>query len=109
MLGINPFVFRLCTFDPEALDYVEKEYKVPKQVVVAFLVSLANLDNEMVDMLMEKDLHRVAYLETEKNNKSRKDMKRKDELRRKREAEREERRKKLEQRRKEREQRQLER
>ena len=80
--GINPIVFRLCTFDPEALDYVEKKYKVPRQVVIAFIVSLANLGTEIVDVLLEKDMYRTAYLEIEKNNRNRKEMKRRDEERR---------------------------
>ena len=85
VLHINPLVFRLCTFDPEALDYVEKNYKIPKQVVVAFIVSLANLGGEMVDVLIEKDMHYSAYLMTEKNNRQVKEMKRKDAERKQRE------------------------
>ena len=85
VFGINPIIFRLCTFDPEALDYVEKKYKVPRQVVIAFIVSLANLSGEMVDVLLEKDMYRTAYMESEKNSKMRKEMKRKDEERKKRE------------------------
>ena len=43
-LKINPLVFRLCTFDRDALKYVENQYQVPRQVLIAFLVSLANLN-----------------------------------------------------------------
>ena len=108
VFGINPIVFRLCTFDPEALDYVEKKYKVPKQVVIAFIVSLANLGGEIVDVLLEKDMYRTAYMEIEKNNKMRKEMKRKDEEKRKREEAREAKRKQKEEKNRAKEEKRLE-
>lgn len=74
-LKINPLVFRLCTFDPEALNYVEEAYQVPRQVVIAFIVSLANLNSDIVDLLLEKDKYRLRYQELKKNRKKTKDSK----------------------------------
>ena len=79
VLGINPIVFRLCTFDPEALEYVEKKYNMPRQVIIAFIVSLANLPAAIINILTEKDMYRSAYLESEKNKRMRKEAKQKEE------------------------------
>lgn len=61
IFGINPLVFRLAFFDKEALEYVEKRFKVPSQVVIGFIQTLDSLSGEIIDMLLEKDLYRSAY------------------------------------------------
>ena len=75
VFGINPIVFRLCTFDPEALVYVEEKFNVSRQVVIAFMITLANLPPNMVKFLMEKDIYRCSYLETNKNIEMGKELK----------------------------------
>ena len=48
---------------------------MPRQVVIAFIVSLANLNSDIVDLLLEKDKYRLRYQELKKNRKKTKDSK----------------------------------
>ena len=47
-------------------EYVEKRFRIPSQVVIAFIKTLDNLTGEIIDMLLEKDLYRNAYEKVEK-------------------------------------------
>ena len=53
---------------------MQKRYKIPRQIIIAFIVSIANLGTEIINVLLEKDLHRNAYIKRESNNLRRKEI-----------------------------------
>ena len=61
-LLFNPLVFRLATFDKVLLDHIEKKYNIPKQCMIAFIVSLCNLPLYIVNYIFERDIRKRVTL-----------------------------------------------
>ena len=77
-LWFNPLVFRLVTFDKVLLDHIEKKYKIPRQCMIAFIVSLCNLPMYVVNYIFERDLWKRVTLFKNRNESLRKKLKKKD-------------------------------